>query len=81
MATDLRSVHVRITVETDAVVDAKAKALDKDRAEILRDVLHQWALKEIEVGRLIEQRLRAEGISGSSAGGSGSGADSRGSRP
>lgn len=72
MAADYRSSHVKLTVEADAVVEAHARARDKDRTEIIRDVMHKWALEQIEIARLTEQRLRAEGVSGSSEGESGS---------
>lgn len=72
MAADYRSSHVKLTVEADVVVEAHARARDKDRTEIIRDVMHRWALLEIEVARLTAQRLKAEGVSGTAEGESGS---------
>lgn len=70
MAADLRELRARITIETDAVLDAMAAVLDKERAEIVRDVLHKWAEQQVAIATLTHKRLRAEGVSVAQEGGS-----------
>jgi len=77
MANDLRDLRARVTVETDAVLDAMARVLDKDRGEIVRDVLHKWAAEQIAIATLTQQRLNAEGMSVAPEGAAGSGRESR----
>lgn len=71
MADELRDFRGRITVETDAVLESLARTTGKDRAEILREVAHRWALEQIAFAQSLSKRLEAEGISGTSEGGRG----------
>lgn len=58
----------KITHETDAVLEAMHQATGRDRSEIVRDVLHQWAEAKIHEASLIDQRLRREGLRGIAGG-------------
>ena len=62
---ELRDLRAKISVETDAVIEAVQQATGRDRSEIVRDVLHGWALGKIDEARLLTNRLRAEGITAS----------------
>jgi hypothetical protein len=68
---ELRDLRAKITVETDAVLDSLAGGRGVERSEIVRDVLHRWALSQIAeipaVARLLLTRLKAEGIGGEDA--------------
>lgn len=64
MTTELRDLRAKVTVETDAVLDSQAKSSGKDRSEIVREVLHAWALDRIHEGTLLNARLKAEGLGG-----------------
>lgn len=64
MSAELRDLRAKVTVETDAALDAASKTSGKDRSEIVREVLHGWALDEIRRATLLNARLRAEGIGG-----------------
>lgn len=59
---DLRDLRAKISVETDAALDAAQHATGKDRSEIVREVLHAWALGEIDKATVLLSRLRAEGL-------------------
>ena len=62
---DLRS---KITVETDAVLEAIHRSTGKDKSEIVRDVLHKWAAAEIHASILLAGILKREGITSASQG-------------
>jgi hypothetical protein len=61
---DLRDLRAKVTVEADAALDAASQASGRDRSEIVRDVLHQWALAKIDEASLLLHRLEVEGIAG-----------------
>jgi hypothetical protein len=44
-----------------------------DRTEIVREVLHKWALEQVAISTLIDARLRAEGALAADEGGRGRG--------
>lgn len=71
MAEELRDVRAKVTVQTDAVLDAIARVRGVDRQEVVREILHKWSLEQIAIATLIDARLRAEGIDGSDEGASG----------
>ena len=62
MAEELRELRAKITVQTDAVLDAMSRVRGADRTEIVRKVLHKWALEHVAISTLIDARLRAEGV-------------------
>lgn len=62
MAEELRELRAKITVQTDAVLDAMSRVRGADRTEIVREVLHKWALEHVAISTLIDARLRAEGV-------------------
>jgi hypothetical protein len=72
MAADLRDLRAKITVETDAVIDAISRVTGKDRSEIVRDWLHEKAAEQIAIFSVLQDRLKAEGITAASEGASGS---------
>lgn len=62
MSADLIDLRTKITVEAHCAVSAEARMQGVDRAEIVRDVLHNWALKRIHGASLLSSCLRAKGI-------------------
>ena len=59
---ELRDLRAKVTVETDAALDAISRASGRDRSEIVREVLHAWALQKIDESRLLLHRLDVEGL-------------------
>ena len=58
---DMRS---KITAEADAVLEAQHKATGREKSEIVRDVLHKWAVAEIHTASVLSSILLREGIAG-----------------
>lgn len=65
MSLELADARIKITHETDAVLEAIHRASGRDRSEIAREVLHAWAEKQIAESVLTMKLLHAKGLSGS----------------
>lgn len=44
------------------------RATGKDKSEVVRDVLHKWAMNEIHAASVLQSILQREGLSGASGG-------------
>ena len=67
---DLRA---KVTPEADAVLEAIQRSTGKDKSEVVRDVLHKWAVQEIHAASVLHNILSREGIAGADQGGKGKG--------
>lgn len=68
MSAELRDFRGKITVESDLVLDSEARAFRRDKTDIVRQILHEWALKKIMAANVLKRRMQAEGITGGSSG-------------
>jgi len=62
MTLPLIDLRAKISVEADAVLEAVQRSTGKDKSEIVRDVLHKWAVAEIHASTVLVQILKREGI-------------------
>lgn len=62
MSIPLVDLRAKITAETDAVLEAIHRSTGRDKSEVVRDVLHQWAAKEIHAASILHDILEREGI-------------------
>lgn len=72
MGIELKDYRGRITPESDAVLEGLSRATGRDKQEIARDVLHEWALKQIHAATVTHKLLMAEGLTGIDGGTRGS---------
>lgn len=68
MSAELKDFRGKITTEIDVVLEAKARATGRDRAEIARDVLQAWALRELHEARMTMHLAAAQGLEAASEG-------------
>lgn len=68
MSIPLIDLRAKVTPEADAVLEAVQRATGKDKSEVVRDVLHKWAMNEIHAASVLQSILQREGLSGASGG-------------
>lgn len=68
MSADLIDARIKITLETDIALEAEHQATGRDRSEIAREILSQWAESRMRAYKVMQKRLAAEGLAGESAG-------------
>lgn len=68
MSIPLIDLRAKITIETDAVLEAVHRSTGKDKSEVVRDILNKWALSEIHASSLLMSILKSQGISSADAG-------------
>jgi hypothetical protein len=68
---DLIDVRCKVTEESNQVLEAHARATNIDKSEVIRQVLHEWALREIHKATLVTRLTRREGIATDVRGGLG----------
>ncbi len=61
MAIPLKDFRCGITEQIDAALDAQAAAFGKDKAQVARDVLAEWARMKHREHMMYGKRLRANG--------------------
>ena len=68
MSIPLIDLRAKISAEADAVLEAVQRATGKDKSEIVRDVLHKWAVAEIHGANVLQGILQREGLEAPSRG-------------
>lgn len=64
MSIPLADFRGRITREADAALDALSRNSGRDKTEIVREILHSWALEKINEANLLDQALTVAGFEG-----------------
>lgn len=72
MSAELKDFRGKLTAETYFALKAEAIAFDRDSADIVREIMHAWALKKLHEHTVWENLARTEGISGAGEGSRGS---------
>ena len=68
MSLPLIDLRAKVTAEADAVLEAVHRSTGKDKSDVVRDVLHRWALQEIHAASVLQSILQREGLGGASEG-------------
>lgn len=68
MAAELRDLRAKVTAEAYCALEAEAQVSGRDRSEIVREILHQWALEQMRKASVLDRLLQAEGMSGQHSG-------------
>ncbi len=64
MAAELKDFRGKITVEAHCVLEAENRVTGQDKSEIVRAILHDWAIQKLQVAKLTDSLLRSEGEPG-----------------
>ncbi len=64
MSADLKDFRGKVTVETFCQLEAEHRVSGKDKSDIAREVLHEWAMKKLNVAKIADALLRSEGEPG-----------------
>ncbi|PJK01468.1 hypothetical protein CO615_04100 [Lysobacteraceae bacterium NML75-0749] len=64
MTAPLKDLRAKVTAETWCVIEARHRVTGEQHAEIVRGILHDWALAEMRKATVMQGLLKAEGIGG-----------------
>jgi len=59
---DLIDMRLKVSTETNQVLEAMNRSSGVDKNEIARKVLHDWAIGKIDEATLITRLTRSEGV-------------------
>lgn len=68
MSLELVDYRCKITTEAFCAIAAYARAHDMDKGEVAREVLHRWALRQIQGASMLANCLRAKGMTAAAEG-------------
>jgi hypothetical protein len=64
MALELIDLRVKITPETQCALIAHARAHAIEKPDLVREILREWAERQIHGARMLKQCLNAKGLAG-----------------
>jgi hypothetical protein len=71
MSLELVDFRTKISHETDAVLDMLQRTTGRDRSELAREVLHEWAMAKVHEANVLANLFAAKGLKGIAGGTSG----------
>lgn len=64
MAAELKDFRGKITIEAHCVLEAENRVTGEDKSEIVRKILHDWAIQKLQCATVTDALLRSEGEPG-----------------
>jgi hypothetical protein len=64
MAAELKDLRAKVTAHTWCFLEAEARATGRDQAELVREILGQWAQQRHQAASVAQRLLAAEGEPG-----------------
>lgn len=64
MSIPLRDLRAKVTLEADCALEAVSRATGRDKSEVAREALHDWALRQIDASNVLSRLLQVEGLGG-----------------
>lgn len=68
MAVELFDLRAKVTPEAHCALAAHSRAHDIDKSELVRDILHEWALKQMHGASMLQSCLKAQGLTAAAEG-------------
>jgi hypothetical protein len=78
MSLELHDLRVKITPRTHCALEARARRSGRERTEIVREILDEWAGGNVHEATVLHRQLLAEGLPGIAEGGPGKIGEGRG---
>jgi hypothetical protein len=64
MAAELKDLRAKVSVESYAFLEARSRATGEDISTLVREILHAWAIEQLNVATVAHRLMRAEGLPG-----------------
>lgn len=68
MAVELFDLRAKVTPEAHCALAAHSRAHDIDKSELVRDILHDWARKQMHGASMLQSCLKAQGLTAAAEG-------------
>jgi hypothetical protein len=68
LSADLKDFRGKLTAETNLALEAESMAFGRDKADIVREIMHAWALKKNHEHKVWANLAQAEGFTGAGEG-------------
>lgn len=68
MGIELKDFRGKVTPETACALEAEARATGQQQQEIVRKILHEWALSRVHAASVLQGLMQAEGLAGAPRG-------------
>lgn len=68
MSLDLRDVRAKLSIEGDCALEAESRVTGKDKSQLIREIVDEWAKGRIHAATVLLSLLQREGVGAASEG-------------